>query len=470
MLGKGIPEYITNMPQAVLDSPMGQMLLPMLSQQVNASRHAGGILGIQENTPGSSSKPKAQLHHHVGKVRMASNLRELETLLASAQKSCAVVFFTSATCAPCKAVYPLYDELAAEVGDKGVLIKVDTSKAFDVGAKYSISATPTFITFLRGQQENKWLGADPGALRGNVQLLVQMAWPAHPHQSLNLPTIANPNAKPVIFSKIPPLSKLLSKLGAEAENPAVRGVKAFVEGRAKDGPAEARLPDMASFAIFVREALQKMPTEILFAVIDLARCGLVDPRFSGYLAEEKDHQTVLAVLDAVNSLPDCPYALRLVTLQMACNLFSSTLYPDQILGFEKLRSQVTQLISASFLDDSHNSVRVAAASLFFNLALANSEKRVGGPGDLLPEGDQIELAASALEAISQEESSSEALEGMLQALGRLVYYLPLEGELADLLRSMDAEDTILAKKKLFPSLGLVSEVGQELLGKGLKRP
>lgn len=458
------------MPQAVLDSPMGRMLLPALNQQINANKRAGGILGIQENSAGSSSKPKSELHHHEAVVKNVTNVTALESLLSGANHSCAVVFFTSATCPPCKTLYPIYDQLAAEVGSKGVLIKVDVSQAYDAGSKYSISATPTFITFLRGQQEKRWTGFDPNALRNNVQLLVHMAHPPHPHELLNLPTVSNPNAQHVTFTKIPPLQKLLAKMGPAANDSPVQGVKKFIETRSSQGPAEASLPDMVSFTAFVRSSLQDLPVEVIFTVVDLLRCGLVDPRFSGYMAEEKEHQTVLSVLDYVNGLRECPYALRLVTLQMACNLFTTQLYPDQVLGHDKLRAAVTMLISTSFLDDSHSTVRVAAASLMYNVALSNSQKRKAGPGDILPEGDQIELAASALEAISQEESSAPALEGMLQALGYLAYFLPLDGDLADLLRTMDATDTVLAKKKHFPDMALVSEIGGELLGKGLRKP
>ena len=113
-------------------------------------------------------------------------------------------------------------------------------------------------------------------------------------------------------------------------------------------------------------------------------------------------------------------------------------------------------------------MRVAAASLLFNFSLANSHKRRDGPGDVLPEDDQVELAASTLEAIAQEESSAEALEGMLSALGYLVYRLPLDSQLADLLRTMDAEDTVKGKQKKFPDMRLIKEVGDELLGKGLR--
>jgi hypothetical protein len=59
---------------------------------------------------------------------------------------------------------------------------------------------------------------------------------------------------------------------------------------------------------------------------------------------------------------------------------------------------------------------------------------------------------------------------MLSALGHLVYFTNLQGELADLLRALDAEGTVLAKKKAFPKEALVTEVGSELLGKGLRAP
>lgn len=192
---------------------------------------------------------------------------------------------------------------------------------------------------------------------------------------------------------------------------------------------------------------------------------------------------MVALLNRVNGLGvECPYALRLVTLQMACNLFSSPLYANEILSpaapAEALRSPLTQLVSTSFLDDAHNNVRVAASSLLFNIASANSlrRRRLRSSGadaaaaDALPDSDQVELAASVLEAISQESASAEALQGMLLALGYLVYLVPLEdSELVDLLRTMDAQDMVLAKAKEFPKEELVKEVGEELLGKGLRK-
>lgn len=104
LLGRGIPEHISNMPQAVLDSPFGRMLQPQLENMVRTRKaQQGGLLGIQSNSANgagpSSTRPTAQANGvTAGTVKIVSNLRELEALLEGAKNSCAVVFFTSATC------------------------------------------------------------------------------------------------------------------------------------------------------------------------------------------------------------------------------------------------------------------------------------------------------------------------------------------------------------------------------------
>ncbi|CAF3513086.1 hypothetical protein FGSG_05144 [Fusarium graminearum PH-1] len=465
LLGKGIPEHIVKMPQAVLDSPMGRMLLPQLTQGINAGRQGGSILGLQESSQAPAAAPK-----HV--IKNIANASEFDRLMGEAKNSCAVVFFTSATCPPCKTLYPIYDELAEEVGDKATLMKVDISQPqqHEIGSRYSIRATPTIVTFLHGKEENRWSGADPAALRGNVQLLVQMAHPVHPHERLRLPTFSNPNAKPVLYTKVPPLDKLMVKMGSEvASKPEVKALKQYLEDRTKNGPSNAVIPDMGHLSSLVKDSVASLPIDIFFTIVDLFRCALSDPRISGFFAEEKSHETVLAVLESVAQKTDCPYALRLVTLQMACNFFSTPLFHDEIMRDSSLRAAIILLVSSSFLDESHNNVRVAASSLLFNLSLANRKARSSSKPTLSGD-DELELAASVVEAISLEEKSAEALHGMLLALGHLVYGTSLDGELPDLLQAVGAQDSILAKKSKFPDEKLVTEVGTELLGKGLRKP
>jgi hypothetical protein len=135
-------------------------------------------------------------------------------------------------------LYPLYDQLAAEVGERAALIKVDTSQAYDVGQRYGIRATPTFATFLYGKEQERWAGADAARLRGAVHLLVEMANPRHPHEALRLPHFADADVKPVLYTKTPPLDKLVAKMGAASSNPSIQGVKHFVEARTTEGPAQ----------------------------------------------------------------------------------------------------------------------------------------------------------------------------------------------------------------------------------------
>ncbi|KAF7548393.1 hypothetical protein G7Z17_g7069 [Cylindrodendrum hubeiense] len=470
LVGKGIPEHIAKMPQAVLDSPMGRMLLPQLTQGINAGRQQNGsILGLQQSAQAPVQNQPALPPKHA--VKTVTDPSEFNRLLEQAKSSCAVVFFTSATCPPCKMLYPVYDELAQEFGDKVTLIKVDVSQqgGHQIGSQFSIRATPTLITFLKGEKESTWSGADQAKLRGNVQLLVQMAFPLHPHEKLHLPSFSNPDVKPVLYAKVPPLDKLLAKMGQDVANKTdVQTLKHYLEVRAKDGLQDAIVPQMNRLSRLVKDSVESLPIELMFTIVDLFRCALSDPRISGYFAEETNHQTVRSVLDLVNKQTDCPYALRLVTLQMACNFFSTPLFPEEILSKDDLRAPIIQLISSSFLDESHNNVRVAASSLLFNLSLAN-RRAAQNSKPTLAEDDEVELAASVVESIGQEEKSVEALHGMLLALGNLVFRTSLDGQLADLLRALDAEGTILSKKAAFPQETLIKEVAVELLGKGLRK-
>ncbi|KAI9646898.1 hypothetical protein NHQ30_004898 [Ciborinia camelliae] len=462
LVGHGIPEYITGLPETILNTPFGRMIQPHFNDYVTlSSMNTGGFLGIQ-----SSEDPQQQ--ESMSQVRHATTFTELDNLLKLARKKCAVIFFTSPNCAPCKTLYPVFEQLAKDSGRKAVLIIVDIARSYEIAAKYNVHTTPSFATYLRGEEEKRWAGGDAASLRGNVGLLVQMAFPPHAHESLRLRALRAPNLLPVIYTKVPPLEKLKAKMGPAAENPAVQGVLHFISERESKAAAQTHLPDLDAFCWFLREAPSKLPIETMFTIVDLLRCALVDPRLSGYYAEEKNHKTIAPLFTHVNSLENCPYSLRLVALQAACNLFTSPLYPQHILGCPNLTHPLVQLITTSLLEDEHHNVRVAAASLAFNMTFANSSLRIEDHKEVLPESAQIELAASLLEAIQEEKKSPEALKGYLLAFGHLVFGSPKGGELVDLLKTMDAQKTVLGKGKAFPKEALIKEIGHELLGKGLE--
>ena len=466
LVGKGIPDHITSLPQRVLDTPFGQMLQPQLDRAMR------GITQAPVQSPGplarKSSSGLSKVVPGSRTVKNVTTLAELERLLASAQKTCAVIFFTSSTCAPCKILYPAYDELAAEAGEKAVLMKVDIHQSYDIAAKFSIRATPTFFTFLKGDKEEEWQGADEARLRGTLMLLIQSAHPSHPHLQLRVPKLLHAAQRSVTYTKMPPLDKLLLKLGPEASNPAAVGMKTFLNAAHSGIPQQARLPALGDFGVFLQSTISKLPPDAVFAAYDLFRLGLTESRISAFFAEEAGSATILRLLRHVNELgADAPYNLRIVTLQMGCNMFGAHLSSRLIIVNSDVVSELVALVSSSLLDSDHANVRVAASSLAFNIAAANHKPRVSHKEDPVAEDKQIELLAAVLEALAREEESKQAVTGLVLALGLLVYCAPTDSELLDLCRAMDATETLKAKSALGEGDAVFKEVTKELFAKGL---
>lgn len=480
LVGKSIPEHIINLPRTFLETPFGQMMKPQIEMALKGVTQGTGTgpapgTSVQPTTERTAPPaPQPVAHPGAGTVRMVSNLSQLQGELSGASHSCAVIFFTSSTCPPCKAIYPTYDQLAAEVGERGTLIKVDIGVARDVGMKYSVRSTPTFMTFLKGQKLDQWSGATPAKLVGNVRMLLEMAHPAHPHRQLRLPSLQREITTFVMYKKVPPLEKLLQKLPvAFKDGQGVSQVIEFVKLRqSTTGPvADIRVPDLHTFATTLTSTYSTLPSGSHFAVVDLVRLLLLDPRASGYFAEEAQHATLLTLLEPLSQddLSSCPYNLRIVALQLACNLFSTPLYPEQLTSSSSpLRETCLRLATNSLLD-SQTSLRVVAASFAYNLASFNHNSRFGGKPDPLSEEDQVQLTASLLEAVSREDESVESLHGLLFALGLLVYEAPMDGSLVDLCRAMGVAETISGKMKVeaVQKEPLLKEIGVELFSKGL---
>ncbi|KAL1302295.1 hypothetical protein AAFC00_002712 [Neodothiora populina] len=412
----------------------------------------------------------------VGSVRNITQFSTLDDLLSKAKEGCAVVFFTSSTCAPCKIAYPTYDALAAE-NEKIPFVKVDINQAHEIAMKYQIRATPTFMTFLHGKKDNEWSGADPSKLRANVGLLIQQAYPPHPHLQIRTPTLQFGSLKPVSFSKIPPLDKLTAKMGDKAKDPVVAEIKTFLSDRRAEGSSNAPLPDLPAVATFMRNAPKAISVDNLFTAYDLMRCTLLDPRVSGWFAEESgrgDSETLAVLFSHVLSLIDqdkCPYNLRLVTIQLASNLFTSPLFAKTVMksqGQGQLPTLMTKLACESLLAEPDKpAVRSAASSLAFNLTSTNHRIRREEDREALQEASQVELAAGLLELLSTEtptektkEVNSEALRTALTSFGYLVYCAPRAGEVADLCAALDAKATVGG---LINSVKEVEKVAKEIV-------
>lgn len=486
LVGKNIPETIRTLPQKFLETPIGQMLRSQIDQSMRSMTQApDAVAGSaakqqpsssraapQSNGVGNSSSNDFQgANLATGRVHNVNTLQEIDSLLESAKHSCAVIFFTSATCPPCKIVYPAYDELAAEAGRKAVLIKVDLSQAFSVGSKYGVRATPTFMTFLKGEKEDEWRGANEAQLKGNVRLLIQMAWPLHPHKSLRLPHFQGSTAEPVFFKKVPPLDKLGAKIGPFSEQKDISVMMSHVKTREASGMIEAPLPNLHAFADTLAIGFADLPPEVRFAVVDLVRVTCADPRVSGYFATEKEHRTILTLIPPKRDTPLTPYNLQVVTLQLACNLFTSPIFAEQLTDDHPcsmlLRTALENLASTCLLAN-HSNTRFLASALVYNIALFDHKERLEDRPDKLKVSAMENIEAALVEAVINETESRETLRGLLLALGMLLYLADTDGSTWELCRAMNVTETLQERSGLAAFRGeeLVREVGEELLGKG----
>ncbi|OAL46400.1 DUF862-domain-containing protein [Pyrenochaeta sp. DS3sAY3a] len=463
LVGKGIPDHITSLPQTVLNTPFGQMLKPQIEAAMRPITQAPTPQPVapvrsQPTSAGTQNGGTSVLEQNTARVNNVTTIHDVDRLLGLAKDRCAIIFFTSSTCAPCKLVYQPYDDLAAEAGTKCVFIKIDFTKADrSINVRFpNVRATPTFITFVKGQKQDEWSGADPRQLRNNVNVLLNSAFPTHPHLEKSTPMLLKHSLRPITFTKVPPLEKVVSKMGKEGTDPAVSSIVTFVNAREKSGAKEAPLPNLPQFAAFLRRSTSDLPPEILFTALDLLRITLTDVRVGGFFAEEYKGAsgtpaTVHHLLRHVDNLGDsAPYPLRLTTLHLACNLFTSSLFIPHLLS-PPLSTSLISLLTTALLDEKHPALKASALSLAINLASSNHQARMKKHGvnsshfahvSELEDSEQVELLASLLEIVSTNEAWDDNVKMAVVCIGWLAYAADIEGELRDLWRVMDAAGTI----------------------------
>ena len=85
-----------------------------------------------------------------GKVHKITTAAELETLLSSTKH--VVVDFYADWCPPCRAIAPVFSELAENNAEPGQLAfaKVNVDNVSNVSGRYGVSAMPTFLIFNDG--------------------------------------------------------------------------------------------------------------------------------------------------------------------------------------------------------------------------------------------------------------------------------------------------------------------------------
>ena len=92
---------------------------------------------------------------------MSENITELDSSNFEAAISASVpvvVDFWAPWCGPCKAIAPILEEVATELGDAVKICKVNVDSNSEIAGKFEIRAIPTILIFKNGTVSDTIVG------------------------------------------------------------------------------------------------------------------------------------------------------------------------------------------------------------------------------------------------------------------------------------------------------------------------
>lgn len=74
-----------------------------------------------------------------------------------------LVDFWAAWCGPCRALAPIFEQLASQFDSKAKFVKVNVDESPDIAGTYRIMNIPTMLLFKNGEVVEKLIGLRPAA-------------------------------------------------------------------------------------------------------------------------------------------------------------------------------------------------------------------------------------------------------------------------------------------------------------------
>ncbi|KAI8987973.1 PPPDE putative peptidase domain-containing protein [Mycotypha africana] len=489
LCGQVIPAHITSLPSDFLNTTFGQSILPMIENIFGQSKLRSSLsttataqppitdtAGASSLLQGISSAATSAAPVQADPVQIANSASVVDGFIQSYKA--VIVFFTSATCPPCRMIKPDFEKLIRDKNDpqqqqkkiKILGVIMDLSMSID-GAKYGVRATPTFQLFLNGNKFSEFRGANYAELKSQVDMLLFEAYPPHPHRKILLRSIVDQPNVPILYTQPGKLDMIYGKLKEfikqtdihldEDQQRILDQSKQLLEGKCKE-------LDFNQWTSFVEHLLCNLALDKLFPLLDIYRSVLVNRAVSELYVKERKNKTLLTdmillrIFELVSSTSSATTkegtlskATWLMILRVACNTFanpklSTTHFTSKLPASH--RNETTQMVVTSLLAEDAQ-VRQAAASLAYNcstvIALERLKKEEGSFTGMAEQEDdewEVELCSAIIDALMKE-SDEEIIHRLLAALGKFLFLAPQnDSSLCDLLSTLDIKRIIEEKK------------------------
>ena len=293
-------------------------------------------------------------------------------------------------------------------------------------------------------------GVNAPELRTQVDLLLHQAFPrkstffgsankepsgpdkfsAHPHVSLDLPSISSLSTEPILFAQVPALDTVHDKLVSFLNGtPALTAnsqkitddlaqnvfpwLKQRYVGKSKAPPSPVVV---VAFSQAISALAADLPAASLFPLLDIWRLAVLEPA----IARATLTPLVKVLTSTGESLTTAPRPTLLTLLRLATNALGTSLSRSLLAVDARARAALTSVLVQTLLHPDRL-VRVAAASLAFNVGawvqkgrvarVKGDEREDAVDGIRAGEEDgewEVELVSVVTEALANEEESEDA--------------------------------------------------------------
>ncbi|KAF8979842.1 hypothetical protein BGZ46_004971 [Entomortierella lignicola] len=417
LVGRPIPSHITSLPAEFLNTPFGQSMRPMIESMFGPSRHASPAVPQPSIAPTGfpsigSSGPLTGAGSSSASVPFMTDLDQLRSTIQN--NNATVVYFTSATCPPCRVIMPIFDELILAKGQQIKGVKVDIGIAQAIGRAYEIRSTPTFAFFLKGEKFSQFSGADQAELRSSIDLLI---YSAHPD---------------AVFTKLKSFLPTENGL-SELETKQLDKIQSWLKKRADAKTNNTAEPTLGELGGTWKPVLGKiqglLPYENQFPLLDIIRMLILHNRVAEVYAKDGNLTLVNMFKSVADHGNEGSKPAALMTLRVACNAFSSPLLGTYVLS-SAARDSTKQLLVTTLLS-TVDQQRQTAASLAFDIGVKIVESRnkatdtvtpslSGGPLEDLEEDWNMECL-SAIAAAIEKENSEEIIHRLVASVANFIF-------------------------------------------------